>query len=188
MHRFLTALRAVIIIENWYAAITLALILPDICGSIDDPGKSKSQKRYADWFDTYVGNRYLAKKPDGSFEYFMTGKDCYALRCALLHEGSSSVEKHNARDRVQERFILHYSKAVIMHCCKPKNHQGRLVIEIPKFCNDIIDGVVAWEKKIKLDPDHKRKEEAILNLLTLHLPDRTVGSLVFATIEDLDNL
>ncbi len=50
MKRFTNAGRKSIAEDNLYAALTLALIIPDICGSLEDPGPGKSQKRYEAWF------------------------------------------------------------------------------------------------------------------------------------------
>lgn len=52
-------------------------------------------KRYADWFDKYVGHRYKSKIGAHQEEHtFLTGNDCYALRCSYLHEGKLSFNFH----------------------------------------------------------------------------------------------
>lgn len=56
--------------KNWYSALVLSLILPDICGKLENNCKSSSE-RYPEWFDAYLGEKY---------KRFLTGKDCYALR------------------------------------------------------------------------------------------------------------
>ena len=85
--------------KNWYSALILSLVLPDICGKFEDAGKSSSQ-RYPEWFDKYLGEKY---KGD------LSGKDCYALRCAFLHEGSSNIEGQNAKDEIDE-FVFSSSE------------------------------------------------------------------------------
>jgi thiaminase len=39
--------------ENWYAALTMALSMPDMCGRLESPHK-KSQERYEIWFTKYA--------------------------------------------------------------------------------------------------------------------------------------
>lgn len=179
MEDFLNALRISVSTENWYAAIMIALSLPDICGSIDIPGKDKSQKRYADWFDIHVGKKYTIISPSGEEIVFMTGNDCYALRCAVLHQGISDTMDQKAHD-VVDYFRFHHSKVCHMHNLQQK---GRLLIDIPTFCNDIIEGVLEWEGVVATDSDTRRKL-AISNLMKLHLPDKLVGNMIMAHIEN----
>lgn len=178
MENFTNALQQTIAAENWYAAITLALTLPDICGSIDNPGKNNSQLRYAAWFEKWVGNKYKIELGETK-HVFMTGNDCYALRCAILHQGVDDLAGHKAREKV-ERFIFHHSKAIIMHCCV---QDKKLLVDIPTFCNDIIDGVVAWEVEVAGDSNNLRKS-AVSNLLSLHLPDQHFGNVLFASVNN----
>ena len=46
MNRFTDAGRRAIEDKNDYAALSLALMIPDICGSLEDPGPGKSRERY----------------------------------------------------------------------------------------------------------------------------------------------
>ncbi len=77
MERIIKSIEKSVENKNWYSALVLALTLPDICGKFEDKGKSSS-KRYSEWFDKYLGEEY-----DG----YLSGNDCYALRCSFLHEG-----------------------------------------------------------------------------------------------------
>ncbi len=174
MDNFRNALIGNIEAENWYGAMTIALILPDICGSIEYP-MEKSSSRYPKWFDKCVGDKYIANI-DKVNHTFMTGNDCYALRCALLHEGTSNVASHSAHEYVSEKFILYHSKGIGMHCCSQK---GKLVIDIPTFCLDISEGVLKWEREIESD---KEKKDAIASLLKLYLPDKVHGSMLSSYI------
>src|SRR3954447_23345207 len=109
------------------AALTLALVMPDVCGGLEKPGSNNRKARSISWFDEHMGRHYkVSRRPatsppplpiiDGrpdpedpefwaAFEAWkevslremsappveettLSGADCYALRCALLHEGS----------------------------------------------------------------------------------------------------
>jgi len=56
MKTFIGSIRLSVANENWYGALIISLILPDICGKIEFPNKSTG-KRYSEWFDKYVLNR-----------------------------------------------------------------------------------------------------------------------------------
>ena len=66
--------------ENWYAALFNTMTLPDICVSLEH-GKTTGNQ-YAAWFDENLPQ----------YNKILSGSDCYALRCALLHEGKDNTE------------------------------------------------------------------------------------------------
>ena len=43
--------------KNWYSALVLSHILPDVCAKLEGNGKSSSV-RYPEWFNTYLGKKY----------------------------------------------------------------------------------------------------------------------------------
>ena len=94
MRHLLTAINASIAQQNWYAALSLTLALPDICGWLEDPS-APTQDRYVSWFDRFVAGNYES--------FFLSGRDCYALRCAFLHEGREEIITQRARE-VLDRF------------------------------------------------------------------------------------
>ena len=79
---------------RYLSALTVALILPDICGNIIFP-ESKPRERYVKWFDKYIGdNERLALRELSPAETqlpFIDGETCFKLRCALLHEGRDDI-------------------------------------------------------------------------------------------------
>ena len=179
MKNLLYALKRCVHDRNWYGAITIALTLPDICGSIDTPGKSNSKTRSVAWFDRYVGHAYMIEVK-GVKAVFMTGRDCYALRCAALHQGTFDVSEQKARD-VVDRFILHHSEAMPIHNFQKDK---KLVIDLTTFCLDIAAGVEAWEAEVMRDGDDRRRA-CIASLLPLHLPDVSYGGMTFAQVDNL---
>lgn len=179
MQNLLHALKRCVHDQNWYGAITIALTLPDICGSIDTPGKNNSEARSVAWFDQYVGHAYKIEV-NGVKEIFMTGGDCYALRCAALHQGTFDVSDQRARD-VVDRFILHHSKVIHVHNVM---QDKKLLIDLTTFCLDIAAGVENWEADVMDDADDRRRSR-IASLLPLHLPDVSHGSLTFAKVDNL---
>ena len=63
-----------------FAALSLALIIPDICGKAKDPNAGVG-KRYVEWFDQYIGN-HMRKvfAGDGEKLPYLSGKLVYGLR------------------------------------------------------------------------------------------------------------
>ena len=97
MRQFIQAIEISLNTQNWYSALALALTLPDICGKIDYPNlHRKSRLRYSKWFDMYVGEEYKMTI-EGETITFLTGNDCFALRCSYLHEGSNKVSQTESK-------------------------------------------------------------------------------------------
>ena len=86
MKRFTDAGRMAIAAQNHYAALSLALMIPDICGSLEDPGTGKSQKRYERWFSKWAEPKFtISGKP------YLSSSECFQLRCSLIHSGSTEI-------------------------------------------------------------------------------------------------
>ena len=98
MKRFTDAGRMAIAAKNHYAALSLALMIPDICGSLEDPGTGKSQKRYERWFSKWAEPKFTV-----SGEIFLSSSDCFQLRCSLIHSGSTEIntKKRDKLDRIE---------------------------------------------------------------------------------------
>ena len=100
MNNLTHALESAIEQKNWYAAVMLALTLPDICGKIEYP-EDHSGARYKKWCEKYLEPKYTHQVGPAQMEKihtFLSGSDCYALRCALLHEGSDDITEQGARE------------------------------------------------------------------------------------------
>jgi len=129
--------------ENWYAALALALAAPDICGKVDSPALG-SQARYAAWFDTYLGENY--RRPLGhnrEMHTFMSGTDCYALRCAFLHAGNEDIagNAQAVRDALDRFHFLRPTAGNRVH----NNQFGRILqLQVDVFCLEIAQGVENW--------------------------------------------
>ena len=107
--QFVAAARRAADADIWFAALPLALTLPDICGAVDDPGVGRSKKRYVAWWDANMAHRYWVQ-PDADetpqwepFTY-LPGDDAYALRCAYLHSGTNQASHGDERSR-RVRFL-----------------------------------------------------------------------------------
>ncbi|MFY3647045.1 hypothetical protein ACOTET_23105 [Achromobacter xylosoxidans] len=127
--------------SNWYAALALALTMPDICGKIDNPNLG-SQARYAAWFDTYIGPKY--RRPVlGQEHIFMAGTDCYALRCSFLHEGGEHAEgRAQAVRAALDRF--HFVAPKDGNCVHMNQFGSVLQLQVDTFCMQLAGAMDYW--------------------------------------------
>jgi len=141
--------------HNWYAALTLTLTLPDIAGKVDTPAGG-SNARYAQWFDQYIKGKYTSEiGPEHMKHVFLSGNDCYALRCAYLHEGKSEILLQRSRDVLEDFLFVSPKHGLFLHCNQNGN---RLQLQVDQFCNDILDGISLWLTNIHSD---KTKQDAL---------------------------
>lgn len=129
--------------KNWYAALLVALTLPDVAGKIEYSGEASFSKRYADWFEKYCGSKYIFEAPSAKFETLsLSGFDCYALKCAFLHEVNSEVSDEKKR-QVSENFIF---ISPLPTCNVIHRHyiHKKLQLQVDIFVRDILNGIRAW--------------------------------------------
>ncbi|MBO4845500.1 MAG: hypothetical protein J5525_04250 [Lachnospiraceae bacterium] len=105
-------------LENkcYFAALSLALTLPDICGSAEYPDESVT-KRYINWYDEYLG-KYLSKETefDGTQNPWMSGEVVYNLRNTFLHQGLANIDAKKVKEDANKlnKFILVLGEGKIM--------------------------------------------------------------------------
>ena len=93
--------------DLYFAALNLALTLPDICGKAEYPNL-RTGERYKKWYDENVG---VTEKPPKCTEDepempYLSGEVVYSLRCSLLHEGNPNLQKNGKHPIPIDRFSL----------------------------------------------------------------------------------
>ncbi|WP_455976607.1 hypothetical protein [Methylorubrum populi] len=181
MERFVKSVEQSLEHKNWYSALTLELMLPDMCAA-NEKGSKASWREYASWFDKWVGDKYKvshrfinedhANDPDGYIVaarengtlraammkkenvhrdvVYLSGTDCYCLRCSLAHEASDEITGQRIRDTLDQFILVYPSSPVSMH----NNHisdagKKKLQLQVDIFCTDICDGVAQWQKHME---------------------------------------
>lgn len=145
---------------NWYGAIATALSIPDICSKITYGDKTNG-KRYAEWFDKFMGSHYktnwttyqldlVKQHHPSSFEKMakgtnFSGNDCYALRCAFLHEGSGEIKNQRAQEILNGIKFYQPNNSIIVHGTVIND---KLVLDIFIFCTQLIEGVKIWQESL----------------------------------------
>ena len=93
--------------EAYLSALSLVLILPDICGKAEYNSNIKNKERYINWFDEYIG-KYEQSPFEVSNNPYLSGEVVYQLRCCFMHEGNPNINKNrikNERNKI-DKFIL----------------------------------------------------------------------------------
>lgn len=153
MERFTNSLRSSVKHQDWYVALSSALTLPDVCGRLIDPTQT-STKRYPQWFDRWVAPSYLN---------FLSGADCYALRCSYLHEGGTDITNQRARDALDDfHFIVPPGNGCSIHCNWINN---KLQLQVDIFCLDIASAVDDWALSVK---DNHEVQERMRSLIRIY--------------------
>lgn len=140
MQRLLDAVRLSIQERNWYAALSVALALPDICAKLEDPSQSGTERRYVDWFNRFLAPSYQGVVA-GEPHTFLTGADLYALRCAYLHEGDFDISTQRARKVLESYVFVATPPGTIVHLNQMNNI---LQLHVDIFCQEVCAAVEAW--------------------------------------------
>lgn len=132
---------------DYFLALFGTLSLPSICGALESQDGEDRDGRYANWFDTWVGQKY-----HGSF----TGDQCYYFRCAMLHQGRATHPKLGY-DRVLFLEPAFATKAgLVLH---DNVLNGALNLDVGIFCRDVVEAVKAWLVSAERTPNYQRNFE-----------------------------
>ncbi len=161
MKRFIEATNNALQSKNWYGAVYIALTLPDICAHIEsDDGKTTGDK-YVAWFDRYLKRKYESAIGSAkTIHTFLSGNDCYALRCAALHEGGSDITSQKRREVLEK---IHFTVDRGAHL---NQINSVLQLDLVTFCKDVCESVSEWENDFRAN--HPQKIQRFNTLLQVH--------------------
>jgi hypothetical protein len=168
MRHLLDSVRRSLSEKNWYAALAGALALPDIAGQLDcRPGGSKA--RFVSWFDDYMLSKYtITHGPAHIQQVFLSGNDCYALRCAYLHEGDFDITGQKVRDALARFHFTAPDHIVHQHCNYFHSPAGSwLQLDVSAFAEQVCQSVEEWLRIRGSDPS---VSAAIARLPTIEIP------------------
>lgn len=91
----------------YMSALSLALMLPDICGKAEYPEDGVGN-RYKKWFNKYFGDIEKSPIEEGIPTPYLSGEVAYQLRCSVLHSGTTELEleKIKLESCKIDRFII----------------------------------------------------------------------------------
>ncbi|MEG8016787.1 hypothetical protein [Sphingomonas sp. LR55] len=157
MEEVIAGVHAAVDSNALYAALALALAVPDICARVETPDVG-SAVRYSRWWNENAVGKYTFNGWDGKPRIFLTGNDVYALRCALLHEGQADITAQRARQAL-ERFI--FTEDCHFHCNLIENV---LQLSVATLCRDIANAAAAWAGRRRGD-GQTVEPQAVISIL-----------------------
>jgi len=159
MKHLLAALESALHAGNHYAALAIALTLPDICGWIEDP-KQPSKQRCIAWFEKYMQATYMRPATNWSAAHnFLGGPDFYALRCAYLHEGRDEIADQSAQQVLEKFQFIVPPNGWEVHCNQSNN---TLQLQVDIFCREVAQGTSAFLVDIASNADAIQRMERLL--------------------------
>ena len=175
MKRFTDAGRQAIADDNFFAGLSLALMIPEICGSLEDPGPNKSKDRYERWFRTWAEPKF-----SGQFGVIVSAEDCYQLRCSLLHSGTTEIAP--GKVAVIERFVFfdktdaHLSTVtgLVVHGARQENY---VQLSADKFSETIYSCAEEWDASVACDKAIQARKSL---LLEIHPKGTAIGPFRFS--------
>jgi len=174
MDDLVKALETAVQNENWYGALFIALTVPDICGYLESPDDN-SQMRYEQWFTKYMLPKYSSHVGRDQTPFiFLSPSDCYALRCALIHEGREEIIDQKARESLERFHFTEPPSTSIIHCNKINN---ALQLQVDIFCKDVLDGLQDWCQATKDTDEINQRIDSVLKVYPYNqIPGRSIGN------------
>lgn len=149
MKRFTDAGREAIKQDNYYSALSLALMIPDICGSLEDPGPGKSKARYTKWYTQWALSKFSATLPGQAPTVYVTADDCFQLRCSLIHSGSAEIEQN--KGSALDHFVFcdkHFGAHLVRMSGNTVNgvlQPAVLQLKADEFSDAMFDAADEWD-------------------------------------------
>ncbi|QUR94351.1 hypothetical protein [Macrococcoides canis] len=149
--------------ENYFGAILTSLILPEVCSKISYCNSKGVSTRYKEWLNTYFIP--LIEDEDETVRNYLNAKNIYALRCTIVHEGTSDVSRQDnymsklkAHEQVDELIpylnTLDFHKVLYANSTNVSTREVKrsLFLDLEFFCELMIKSVDIWLKdNINLD-------------------------------------
>ena len=128
----------------YYAALVVALTLPDICAALEDERAYSGRDEYKKWYRENLGDKFT----------FMSDDAAYSLRCGVVHKGSRELKLKGGKSPTVV-FTLPNAAEWKMHNCAmggdPKS-PDLLQFDAVDFCHDLIGAVRTWYARKEKDP------------------------------------
>lgn len=158
--KFIKSIEQALSNKNYVAALSLALTLPEICISLTTENGKTGRSKYAKWFEEFVSPCYEYSK--GSFS--LNGKECYALRCSVLHNGTHDVST--------AEILKDIANAAKKFCfCTEEFGTFRMrvndtvLLNVEDFCTNLCNGVYLW---YVANATNEVVDNAMNNILQIH--------------------
>ncbi len=109
--------------KHLMSALFIALTIPDICS-----GERAPKSKYIEWFDNWVIR--------GDPKPIISGKDCYDIRCGILHSGTTDEPFSLSCDSKNDIHLGHITSVVT------DNNTGEEEKSIRVNINELVENVL----------------------------------------------
>jgi hypothetical protein len=161
MEEIFSQIKGALSYKLYYSALFMAVSLPDICSALQSENNKTTGDKYKNWFNKYIPQLAPSK-------YGVSGQlkaeDLYLIRCSLLHQGQTSNQKDYKRLLFLEPGTPAYEKLNSLHCCIVGSElpEKSLIIDINKFCDDIIRGGEEWLREMEGNENYKTNSDRLI--------------------------
>lgn len=175
MKRFTDAGRQAVANQNWYSALTLGLVIPEICASLEHPGPGKSQKRYEAWARTWLEPRFT-HKIGNSQDVFLSAEDFYQARCSVIHSGTAAIDekRRSGLDRFEFFTAGSHMNSVSGASVNGVAQPNYLQLRVDMLCETIFEAAEEWDLSVIADAAIQAEKA---KLLVIHTPGTTIGGI-----------
>ena len=157
----------------WFAALSLTLMLPDICGEAEYPNRPVGE-RYISWYDTFVGNDMKQERMHEGQPY-LSGEIVYNLRNTFFHQGKVKINPSKVKDSENQidRFILVLGDGSVLQTMTLTVNMGdvwyrNVMVDVSFLCTTICDAA-----KWYYDRNREKIEDSISAVLQEWLVEET---------------
>ncbi len=144
----------------YFLSLFTTLTIPDICSAMESEDGLTTSDRYKKWFNAYMVKREPQKYGD---DKNLTATACWNFRCAILHQGRS---KHKNLSYKRILFIeppnLHGIGSIQACICGADTEENALLINVEKFCGDIIQSANEWLRNNEKSDIYKKNYQYLI--------------------------
>ena len=165
MDRLLEELEAAVEASLHIVSIMSALTIPDICGALEHSDSRANRSRYMAWYREWMEDKYTWHKNHPTVRDVIAGRismaiipgvrrgdsivtfqaeECYRFRCALLHQGKALHQYSKYSRYVYVKSSPTHSSVVFHNTIVVDNGKYTLLLDIPRFCSDMVSSCRAW--------------------------------------------
>lgn len=122
----------------YLAAVSLALMLPDICATLESAKAYSGNREYKKWYRENLASKFPKMSDEAAF----------SLRCGVVHQGNLVLKVAKQQMAARVVFTLPH-RSVSLHNCV---FGDMLQFDVQEFCHDIISAVNDWYDRKQADP------------------------------------
>lgn len=148
MEEFLNQIKMALDNKLYFIALQSTLTIPDICAKLSTTTEETTKKDYIKWYEQNIINKQQ-----------LTAKDCYYFRCGMLHEGKA---QHKNMKLSRVIFLVPNDNIVFSGNTFNINGKKAINIDLPTFCNEMINCALKWWNENKDDAIVKNNYESII--------------------------